>query len=388
MVVDARRIDPLLTTEVPSTAWSGAGDRLGPTSCEPLALTGSPSVPLPPTFLEGIDISVASTRLPARGHPTLRDAIAVRMTAETGIAFDPRSEVLVTNGAMHALDCVFRALVPDGGTVGMVCPTFFADRLLAGRANIVRFDTRNEDGWHLTDELIDRVRSSQLDMLFLVNPNNPTGVVFEEGELRALLEATDGSNTLVVVDEAYEAFVYDGRRHVSLSGLAHASRRVVTVRSFTKSYGLVAARVGWVVGPAELLDPVARVLEWVTLASNPLSQVLALAALDSADLWRPRLVDQFAANREALVGAIGSGLLPPTTPIPEGATFAALDVTALDVGSEEAARSLWQATGIACVPGIEFPGDPSVTDGFVRLPIGATEAVFAEALERLGRYFR
>jgi aspartate/methionine/tyrosine aminotransferase len=378
----------MAASDVPSTAWSPAGDRLGTTSCEPLALAGSPSLPLPPAFLGELDARLAGTRLPAAGHPALRAAIADRVAQTTQVALDPRSEVLVTNGAMHALDCVFRALVPAAGVVGFICPTFFADRLLDDRSQLVRFDTRPEDGWHLTSAVLEQIRRSRLDVLFVVNPNNPTGVVYTRDELAALVEVTAKNRTLLVVDEAYEAFVYDGARHVSVLEIPEARDRVVTIQSFTKSFGLVAARVGCVFGPSALLHRVERVLSWVTLASNPLSQALAIAALGSADTWRARLIDQFIANRQVLIDAIGRGSLPPATPIPEGATFAALDISGLEAGSEEAARRLWRETGIACVPGVEFPGDSNVTNGFVRLPLGAPEDVFGEAMRRLEGFFR
>lgn len=377
----------LTASDVPSTAWSPAGDRLGPTSREPLTLAGSPSLPLPPAFLAELDARLAGTRLPAAGRRDLREAIAARVAQTTQVRFDPRSEVLVTNGAMHALDCVFRALVPTAGVVGFICPTFFADRLLDDRVQLVRFDTRPEDGWHLTTPVLDEVYGSRLDVLFVVNPNNPTGVIYTQDELAALVEATAKNRTVLVVDEAYEAFVYDGARHVSVLEIPEARDRVVTVQSFTKSFGLVAARVGCVFGPSTLLERVERVLGWVTLASNPLSQALALAALESAETWRPQLIDQFVANRQVLIGAIGRGALPPTTPIPEGATFASLDVSELGAGSEEAARRIWRETGIACVPGVEFPGDWNVTNGFVRLPLGAPADDFGEAMRRLEDFF-
>jgi aminotransferase len=374
--------------DVPSTAWSPSGDRLGETAVGPLALTGSPSVPLPEVFLAEIDTSLAATRVSARGRPELRDAIGARVARTTGVSLDPAVEIVVTNGAMHGLDVVFRALVPFGGTVGMLCPTFFADRLLEGRARVQRFDTRSEEGWRVTDRILDEIHRTRLDAFFLVNPNNPTGIVYTEDELRALVDATSATNTTLIVDEAYEAFVYEGRPHVSVLGIAQARDRVVTVQSFTKSFGLVAARVGMVFGAGHLMEPVARLLGWVTLASNPLSQALALAALTAAEHWRPSLVGQFDANRSQLAEAVAGGVLPPGTSVPEGATFSMLEVSDLGCGSEEAARLVWWETGIACVPGVEFPGDPEATDRFLRLPIGAPEATFVEALDRLGLFFR
>lgn len=373
--------------EVPSIRWAFGSPHLGPTRRDPIPLAGSPTVPIPPTFLAEIEPGLAGTRLPVRGRPELLAAIADHVGRTSGVALDPTSDVVVTNGAMHALDCVFRALVPRDGTVGMVCPTFFVDGLLRDRARLVRFDTDPREGWHLTDDVVERVRASRLDVLYLANPNNPTGVVYSAHELQALLDATAHAGTLIVVDEAYEAFVYDDRRHASLFALDRERERVLTVQSFTKSFGLVAARIGCVFGPARLLEPVVRLLGWVTLASNPLPQALALAALQHADMWRPRLLEEFVVNRQRLAAAVEDGALPSATPIPEGATFAALATASWGRGSEYAARRLWQEAGIACVPGIEFPGDPAVTDRFVRLPFGARPEAFEQVLDRLGGVF-
>lgn len=180
----------LTSAEVPSTEWAPHSARLGPSRRDALVMTGSPSLRLPEQFLAEIDVDLATRRLPSRGRPALLDAIAAHLDQTTGVGLDPASQIAVTNGAMQALDCVFRALVPSGATVGMVCPTFFADRLLRGRVRLVGVDTRREDGWHLGEEVLEDLRAQALDVLFLVNPNNPTGVVYTEEELRAVLDAT------------------------------------------------------------------------------------------------------------------------------------------------------------------------------------------------------
>ena len=375
----------LSPADVPSIGWSAAGDRLGVTSVEPLPLSGSPAVPIPPRFLRGIDSDSAARRMPAQGDPRLLQLLGRHFLERAGVELDPSSEIVVTNGAMQALDCVFRALIPDGAKVGFITPTFFADRLLGDRVQIVTFDTHPEDGWHLTDRVLDQVGAAELDVLFLVNPNNPTGVVYGEDELRALAAVT--ADTLLIVDEAYEAFVFCGRPHVSMQAIGDCRDRVVTVQSFTKSFGLVSARVGCVTGPAPLIAPVRRLLGWLTLASNPLSQALAIAALEAGEEWRRLLVGQFETNRRALEEAVVHGGLPAGTGVPEGATFSTLDIATLGVGSEEAARLVWSQTGIACVPGSEFPGNVVVTDRFLRLPLGAPEDVFVEALDRLKGVF-
>lgn len=381
----ADRSDALTGSDVPSTSWASGSPRLGPSEMDPLVLHGSPTAPLLGTFLAELDPRLAGARVAARGRSDLLELLAIRPETSAGLHLDPTAQVVVTNGAMHGLDVVFRALIAPGSSVGILCPTFFADRLLRGWTHVVEFHTRPDDGWRLHADVLDRIRTARLDAFFLVNPNNPTGVVYTAAEIDALLEAV--GDALVVVDEAYEAFTYGGRRHVVAATLDSARERVVTVRSFTKSFGLGAARIGWVFGPADLMGLVSRHLAWVTLASNALSQSVALAALGAGEEWRGPLIAELHRNHRRITDAVDDGLLPSDTLIPEGATFAALDVSAWGGGSEDSARRVWTSTGIACVPWTEFPGERSVSERYLRLPLGAQPDVFDEALRRLAVVF-
>lgn len=375
--------DALAREVVPSSEWASGGPVLGPSNVDPLSLGGSPIVDLPAEFLVDISADTAGERMPARGMPALRSAVAGHYGARWGRTINPDEEVVITNGAMHALDSVIRALVPPSGTVGMICPGFFLDRLVAARpAALVRFDTRAEDDWHPTPELLRRIADEPVDLLVVVNPGNPTGAVLDAEEVAQLIEVTEAAGTPFLIDEAYEAFIYGSRRHVAFASVEQAWQRTVTVHSFTKGFGLRAARLGSVIGPRPLIDRIARVVEWAALAVNPLSQLLGVAALRHADTWQPRLVGTFTEARRALAGAVSGGVLPESTLLPQGGTFAALDVRAWPDAST-AATELWRATGIACAPWSAFPGDRSVTDGWLRLGLGGADSVFDRALERL-----
>lgn len=375
--------DVLARESVPSSSWAAGARGLGPSDVEALSLGGSPIVDLPAAFLDEIDPDAASQRMPARGMPALRSAVAGHYGSKWGRTIDPDEEVVITNGAMHALDSVIRALVPPSGKVGMLCPGFFIDRLVTGRpAALVRFDTRAEDDWHPTPALLRRIVDEPVDLLVVVNPGNPTGAVLEAEEVAGLVEATEAAGTPILVDEAYEAFLYGRRRHVALASVEGAWSRTVTVHSFTKGLGLRAARLGSVIGPGPLIRRIAGVVEWTALAVNPLSQMLGLAALRHVDTWQPHLVATFVEARDALAAAVAGGQLPESTLLPEGGTFAALDVRAWPDGGA-AATELWRATGVACPPWSAFPGDPAVTDGWLRLGLGSAESVFERALGRL-----
>jgi N-succinyldiaminopimelate aminotransferase len=378
--------DVLARDPVPSSQWSAGTAHLGPSTVEPLLLGGSPIVDLPAEFLAGIDVDSVGRRMPARGLPELRAALAEHYGRHWGRAIDPGAEVVITNGAMHALDSIIRALVAPGGTVGMLCPGFFLDRLVADRpARLVRFDTSSEDDWQPTPALLRRIEEEPVDLLVVINPGNPTGAVLEATMIERLVEATQAAGTPILVDEAYEAFVYDDRRHVAFASLDRAWPRTVTVHSFTKGFGLRASRVGSVIGPPALIDRIAGVVEWSSLAVNPVSQLLAVASLRHVESWQPRLVATFTGARSALSAAVDDGLLPVSTLLPQGGTFAALDVRGWPDAST-AAREVWQATGLACAPWSVFPGDPAVTDGWLRLGLGAADGVFATALERLAAF--
>lgn len=375
--------DVLARDPVPSSQWSAGAAHLGRSTVGALALGGSPIVDLPAEFLAELDVDTVSRRMPARGFPALRAALADHYGRQWQRAIDPDAEVIITNGAMHALDSIIRALVPPGGTVGMLCPGFFLDRLVADRpARLVCFDTYPEDDWQPTSALLQRIAEEPVDLLVVVNPGNPTGAVLDATMVAGLVEVTQAAGTPILVDEAYEAFIYDDHRHVAFASMDQAWPRTVTVHSFTKGFGLRASRVGSVIGPPALIDRIAGAVEWSSLAVNPVSQLLASAALRHVDSWQPRLVATFTDARAALAAAVDDGHLPASTLLPQGGTFAALDARGWP-DAPSAAREVWRATGLACPPWSVFPGDPAVTDGWLRLGLGAAEGVFATALERL-----
>ncbi len=378
----------LAASHVPSSAWSIGAERLGPTNQVPIPLAGGPTAEPTPQFLEKFGTEAAGLRAPARGMPELLAAIAARLRDTDGLDVSPDRDVVVTNGAMHAVDCTLRALTEPGARVGMICPTFFVDRLATSHGvELVLFDTRADNGWHLTEELLSNVGEADLDAMLLVNPNNPTGVVYRSDELQRLLDETAADGTLFIVDEAYEGFLYDDADRVPFSSLPGAAERTVTLRSFTKSYGLRGARLGYAFGAEPLIARVARVVEWSTLACNPFSQAFALHALSDPDAWRAPLIEPFHVNRELVRCAVEDGRLSPHTVVPEGGTFVPLDVTPLGLGSREAAVLLWRQAGVACVPGAEFPGCTDTNDTFVRLPLGAAPDDFATVIARLAVAF-
>ena len=326
-----------------------ARDRVG--------LHGTAARPLPPhvraAVAEALDEHERSA--PPRGLPELREAIARLHGA------DPEREVLVTNGAQHALAVCFHALLAPGDNVVVPTPAYFfggAIELAAARA--VYVPSREEDGWRWDPDALERAVDERTKVLVLCNPCNPTGYLPSREEIDALLELARRRRLVVLTDEAYERYVFDGE-------LAPArGDHVVVVRSIGKSYALPAWRLGYVVAPAPIADECARVLEVDVIRCPYVTQRAALAALTGPQDWLAGIADEYTARRDRALAAVREAGLEARRPAAGPFLFVRLD-------DEDA---LLEA-GIPAVPGRFFQAP-----GYARVPFGGDVDALPDALSR------
>ena len=226
---------------MPSTIWSqdiaAVAKRRG---ADVISLAGGITDPLPPHVVEAGQAALAADRRPhSRGEARLREAISEKLLRDNDVSVDPESGVVVTNGAMQAVACTLQAYLHPGDQVLMLGPGFFVHYLIGffgGEPRVVL--CREQDGYRLD---IDRLRAAITDRtkaLLFINPVNPTGVVFTLEELQEIARLAESHDLLVISDEAYERFVYDGNVHTSIASLPGMDRRTLTIHSFTKCYGL------------------------------------------------------------------------------------------------------------------------------------------------------
>lgn len=210
-----------------------------------LRLAGSPYVDLPSHVVEAITAS-ASARgyTPSLGDPGLRQAIAASLQARGPKVKAGR--VLVTNGAMHALDLVFRAVLQPGDEVLMAKPGFFIGGLVrrAG-ARLVQFPSDPDDGFRPAWTEAAAMLSPRTKILYVNTPVNPTGYVYDDRDLAAAADLAWRAGLLLVSDESLSGFVYGGRRHKSPADPAGGDFTSVLVGSFSKDYALPGLRVGY-----------------------------------------------------------------------------------------------------------------------------------------------
>jgi aspartate/methionine/tyrosine aminotransferase len=337
-------------------------------------LGGSPAVALPTHVVEAARSAAGdSAWAGSTGVPALRSAIAERLTAE-GAAYRT-GEIVVTNGAMQALDLCFRTLLTSGDEVLCPEPRFFIDGLVdRAEGALVGFPSPEVAGFRPDWEAARSRVTARTRVLFLNSPTNPTGYVYDDDDIDVAARLADEHDLWVVSDESYAHFVYRGRRHRSVATHELAADRTVVVRSFSKDYAMPGWRIGYAAAPARLVASLAETLEWSCLAVSRIGQAVALAALRGPHDW----VDE----------AVGAAELYATTFARDINAIPGLSCRAPDGGLNLLVRPEGDATSFvrdlvmdAGVPA--HPGEAFGADGSFRLQFGGTDAARRAAIERL-----
>ena len=317
------------------------------------------------------------------GIPELRRALAERYRRDHGCPWDA-SRYVVGVGAKGVLFELFLAVLDPGSEVVLPSPYWvsFPEQIRFCGARPVFVPGAAADGFRIEAEALLTAVTDATRIILVNSPCNPSGGMIEADELRRLVAGAAERGILVVSDETYERFVYDGRRHASVAGLAaEFPETVVLAGSFSKTYAMTGWRLGYLAGPADLVRAVSDIQSHST--SNPTSFAMsgAVAALESAEPEVEAMIAEYAARRELvsrrLAAMAGVACVPPA-----GAFYAFPDVSACfregRSGSVAMAEYLLEEAGVAVVPGEAFGADDHL-----RLSFACSRERLEEALERI-----
>ena len=237
---------------------------------------GDPDFKTPPHIIEAANRAAlqGDTHYTGiRGIRALREAIAAKFDRENGIKCDPSTEVIVGIGATGVLFLACVAALNPGDEVIVADPywSYYEGHVALPGASLVCVPLRKDSGFTLdVDELRSRV-TPRTKMVILNSPNNPTGSILHKDTLLKIGEIAEEYDLLIVSDEVYEKFIFDGEEHFSLGSVPEAKERVLTVNALSKTYAMTGWRLGYACGPKPLIDAMVSVQEYMVscVAVNP-----------------------------------------------------------------------------------------------------------------------
>ncbi len=328
---------------------------------------------------------------PTAGLPELREAIVAKTRRDSRLEI-ASSQVLVTNGGKHAVATAFMTLLNPGDEVLIPAPfwTTYPEAVYLAGATPVPVLTSEANGFRVTIDELERHRTARTKLLVFVSPSNPTGAVVAPDDVAAIGRWAAEHDVWVLCDEIYEHLVYGEATNVSMPVVApELGDRWVVVNGVAKTYAMTGWRIGWMVGPPDVMGAAVNYQSQTTSNISNISQRAAVAAL-TGDL--SAVADMRAAfdRRRRTMSTMLNEIDGVTCAVPEGAFYCYPNVTGLlgrplagrvANSSAELAELLLETINIAVVPGEAFG-----TPGYFRLSYALGDEDLAEGLRRLGDF--
>ena len=340
------------------------------------------------------DVAVAAIREgrgnqypPGHGLPALREAIADHQQRFYGLSYNWRSDVVVGTGASEILQSALLGLVESGDEVIIFEPWFdiyVAGISLAGASRVaVPMDL---PGCRPNIDALRAAVTPRTKVLLLNSPHNPTGVVFTREELLEIAVLAIEHDLIVISDEAYEHLWFSGHEHVSIATLPGMKERTITVGSAGKSFSFTGWKVGWAVGPTDLIAAVRVVRQHLSYVSSGPFQYAITAGLQLPDEYFIEFRESLQAKRDVLTNGLrdlGFGITES-----QGTYFLTTDVRGVGYESGLAfCEELPRRAGVVAIPheALSEPSDSS--NPYVRWAFCKNNEVLGQALDRLSQHF-
>jgi aspartate aminotransferase len=355
---------------------------------------GEPDFPTPGYIVEAAQRATADPKMhkytPAAGLPELRQAIAAKTARDSGYQVTA-DQVLVTNGGKQAVYEAFATLLDRGDEALLIAPywTTYPEAIALAGGKPVIVETDESTGYLASVEQLDAACTDATKLLVFVSPSNPTGAVYPPELVRAIGEWAAAKGLWVVTDEIYEHLVYGDATFTSIAVAAPAiADRCVVLNGVAKTYAMTGWRVGWMVGPKDVIKAAANLQSHLTSNVANVSQVAALAAV-SGDL--SAVADMRAAfdRRRRTIVRMLNEIPGVVCPEPMGAFYAYPSVKGV-LGKElrgrrpqtsaELATLILEEAEVAVVPGEAFG-----TNGYFRLSYALSDADLEEGVGRIGK---
>lgn len=313
------------------------------------------------------------------GLQQLRDEIAGLALRRYDLFYDPHDEIVVTVGGSEAIDNALRAIVSLGDEVLIPEPSFVCYTPLTTLAGgvPVAIPTVAEEGFKLTPERLRAAITPKTKALILPYPNNPTGAIMNRQELEAIADVLRDTNIVVLSDEIYCMLTYQGE-HVSIAQIDGMRERTIVIDGFSKSYAMTGWRLGWAMGPRELMKSICKIHQFGIMCAPTTAQFAGIEAIRTGDDDIIHMRSQYDIHRRFLVSELRSMGLECFEP--HGAFYVFPSIKSTGLTSEEFCNRLLQEQHVAVIPGDAF-GESGA--GHVRISYSYSMAHLREACSRI-----
>jgi N-succinyldiaminopimelate aminotransferase len=352
-------------------------------------VSGTPDLALPGPLASAAAAAIAGGHnqySEVRGERGLREAIAGHALRFYSQNVDPESEVMVTNGVTEAMQAALFTFVEPGDEVIVFEPFYDSYgpciEMAGGRPVAV---TLRAPGYRFDPEELRAAFSKRTKAIVVNSPHNPTGIVFSRSELEQIAKLCQAFDALAITDEVYEHIVFDGVEPQRLATIDGMWERTLTLSGAGKTFSCTGWRIGWAIGPARLLDEMARLRQFtVFCAATPL-QLAVAEGLRFDDGYFEGLAAEYQRRRDLLAAALRQCGLEPSTA--QGSFFLLSEITKItELDGREFCRELARGFGVAPAPADTFYLDPGRGRRIIRFTFCARPEILEAAAARLAEF--
>ncbi|MBA3873217.1 MAG: pyridoxal phosphate-dependent aminotransferase [Anaerolineae bacterium] len=350
--------------------------------------SGTPDFVPPVEVFDAMQEALSSNRVQYTtwtGIPELRKAIAEKLKRDNHVEYDYENELIVTSGAQEALMITLMTLLDPGDNALIPSPhydEYTRDTKILG-GELIPVATTPESNFTIDVADLEAAITPRTKAIVIVSPNNPTGTVLSREKLIEIGALAQKYDLIIVSDEIYEYYVFDGSEHVSMASLPGMRERTITMNSFSKSFGMTGLRLGYIAAPAALIESMLPFHHAMMICANVVTQYGGLAAISQSRDWFVDVLKEYDRRRQSwmtLLESIGIGYSKP-----QGAYYIFVDIRSTGLTSAAFVKRAREEAKLVFQPGTIGGG---AGEGFIRGAMTTASPAFEEGLERFKAFIQ
>ena len=319
---------------------------------------------------------------PIGGITEVKEAFAEKLKKENKIEVDPEKQIIVTVGAKEAILLSLMSLMDPGDSALVPNPGYVAYIPIIDSLNgrPLSLQLKLEENWENDLDRAKKLMTDKTTLLILNSPSNPTGTVFSKKKLEEIADFARDNCLIILSDEAYEKFVYDDAKHISIGSLNGMENHIVSIYSFSKTYAMPGFRVGYAAGPEDIIKAMTRLKLGTTLSTPTISQLAAKYAVESTQKPVMGMLKEYSRRRKLMCKRLADIGLDCGNP--KGAFYMFPDIRKFGMSSVKFSKFLLEKAKVLVVPGTEFG---KYGEGFIRMSYATSYQKIEEAMDRIER---